>query len=153
PPPRPAPIMLAAEKRRRLGLDRHLQHVAGESTHETDHRRLGRSDGRIAILKRALDFRFQLNARWYSLHGVDLLPAPRPTEPNLVWQPGGYQRLLLYREFRTSPGSMRLETELQTRCCEACQHIRDQRLKPPMQIPAHRERRFRWKVNADSDRC
>src|SRR5262249_19890777 len=93
--PRPTSIMLPAKKRRGLGFDRHLQHVACESTDEADHRRLGRSNHRIATLQGALDFCSQLNARWYSLHGVDLLPAPLSTEPTLVWSPGGYQRLLL----------------------------------------------------------
>jgi hypothetical protein len=42
--------MLAAEKRRGLGFDRHLQHVARESTDEADHRRLRRSDRRFAAV-------------------------------------------------------------------------------------------------------
>ena len=66
--------MLPAEKGRRLRFNRDLQHVAGEPADETDHRRPGRFDRRFAALQRALDFCFQLDARWYSLHGVDLLP-------------------------------------------------------------------------------
>jgi hypothetical protein len=86
--------MLATKKRRRLGLDRHLQHVPREATHESDHRRfLGLC--RRAPVQQAVDFFLQADARWYSLHGVDLL-RPRYQRGSLVWSPGGYQRLFAF---------------------------------------------------------
>src|SRR5262245_24937233 len=63
--------MLAPEKRRGLRFDGHLQHVTGEPTDEPDHRPFDRC--RRAAMQHAVDLFLQLNARWYSLHGVDLL--------------------------------------------------------------------------------
>jgi hypothetical protein len=66
--------MLPTEECGGFRFDCHLQHVPRKPADEADHRRLGRADRRFDALQRTLDFCFQLDARWYSLHGVDLLP-------------------------------------------------------------------------------
>src|SRR5262249_14373643 len=68
-----ATIVVTTQKRRRFGLDRHLQHVARESTDEPDHRWLRGCRRQLVPLQHSLDFFLQSHARWYSLHGVDLL--------------------------------------------------------------------------------
>src|SRR5262249_14358377 len=78
-----APIMPPPEKRRRLRLDRDLQHVAGQATDEPHHRRFPRRPRRLGVPPPPLPFFSQSDARWYSLHGVDLL-RPRYQRGSLV---------------------------------------------------------------------
>jgi hypothetical protein len=77
-----SPIMPASEEGRRLGLDRYLQQVARETTDKPRHRRLLRRRG-LGGAQQPFDFFLHANARWYSLHGVDLL-RPRYQRGSLV---------------------------------------------------------------------
>src|SRR5436190_13541860 len=88
-------IVFPAKKRCRFRFDGDLQHVPREPTHEARHRRLLRRRRGRRALQQTVDLFLQLHARWYSLHGVDLL-RPRFNGAALVWSPGGYQRLFAF---------------------------------------------------------
>jgi hypothetical protein len=101
--PRAAPIVLTTEKGSRLRFDRHLQHVAGEPADESHHRRFTPLRPLVAALQHAVDVFLHLNARWYSLHGVDLLrPRANGAVSGLSYQEDT-NASCFYRKSRTSP--------------------------------------------------
>jgi hypothetical protein len=73
--------MATPEKRRGLRLDRDLQHVARKPADEAGHRRFLRRRHSLRVAQHPFDFFLQSDARWYSLHGVDLLSGSASTEP------------------------------------------------------------------------
>src|SRR5439155_16536842 len=96
PRPHPAPIVIAPHERGRLILQRDLQHVTRDLPDEPGHGRFCRR-GVVAHLsaQQLRDLLLQSLARWYSLHGVDLLRL-RSQRSLVCWPPGGYQRLFTF---------------------------------------------------------
>ena len=110
-----ATIVPAAQERRCFRFDRDLQDVACQLANEPGHRRLGQVPGRRLTAKQALDFFLQSCARWYSLHGVDLL-RPRSQRSPLVWFTKRISTpLRFYRSLSTSPNRETLNSRLRTR--------------------------------------
>src|SRR5919109_2939495 len=83
PQPSAAPVVLAPQKCRRFLLNGYLQNVACQRPHKSTHRCLSGCSLYGFAAKQLLDLFLHLQTRWYSLHGVDLLPAPLPR--SLLW--------------------------------------------------------------------
>src|SRR6185295_10977522 len=84
PQPSTAPVMLTPQKRRGLLLDGHLQNVLRQRSHEPAHGGLSWYSFDDFTPKQSVDLFLHPDTRWYSLHGVDLLPAPLLTESFVV---------------------------------------------------------------------